>query len=642
MFSQTNSIDYYKVNPVLIAPNLGKPQIITFPKDAKEDSDFIHCELLFISNYSSTDEFIKSKIDGLIYIEPIIRMNEETRRGIRGDPIYGKIDSVMKAPILPLRDPELILNYEQESPRGDSVRENIYADKNTYFLVKFSFKFTHALKSVIDREGFVLLDLTQKFSDDNHLMKINYHAIVVTNQTWENFTVIHATDLHIANRNDEILSVLLQKYDKSIAKTLLTIYDFISKRENEQLEDRFINPNNNLRHFIKIMNMLKQKKALDFIILTGDIIDFCIRSDGGDSVTSFDFPNTNWSVFYNIILNLPLTFRKDLNPIGLLPGEELLAPIFTLTGNHDYRSYHYDLRWGYAKVVNIRQTEIMYYQDVVPANPVSALYVNRKSLLGYNQYLNPYLDYWLKLGDHLFLMMDTGFDDAKSTKDLFMGSPAATGFSDDQIAFIENCIKYKAGPRGMRFAFFHAPNINPLPIFSMTREVRENYLRNGLKSLSDFKEDSLKKITKGEARADYYLNFKHGTIANNWDKTLKIFNDNRCIVFNGHTHLFFEARTEKTNNHSEFEDNALFVLKKTMQVPVAIFFDDYSIKYKDPNFFIQKMPFHLQTPSLGVADYTFASPNKSRGPFRVIKVKDNKIESFRIDFISNYPNLTGI
>ncbi|MBD3353744.1 MAG: hypothetical protein GF364_19830 [Candidatus Lokiarchaeota archaeon] len=637
MFSKSNSIKDYKDHAVLVSPNLGKPQIRSFPKRKLEEVEEFELELLYIAPYSSTADIIRQEIIERIKVNPLIDLDKETRRAVRGEAISGELINVQKAPIIPIDDPELILNYPYESPRGQPIRSEIYADKNTYYLVKVKFEFTDVLKAIIHQKGYAMCDITQSYPNEENLTRINYHSVVLTNQTWENFTIIHGTDLHVAKRNDEVLAVLLRGFEDSISEKILKIKDFFTMEDEDDILNRFINPNNNIRLFCILMNRLYERKRVDLVFLTGDLIDFCVRSDGGDNIVSFDLPNTNWSVLRNLILNLPLTYRSDIEPVNIYPTEELLVPIFTVVGNHDYRSYHYDLRWATLhKVVNVKSLEMMHYNDIVPANPITSLYVNRKTMMAYNQYMNAYQNYHIELGDHIFLFMDTEYDSAKATKDLFMGSPSANGFHDEQLQFMKNVIKYKRRPRGVRMALFHAPVINPLKIKSMGWRQKAKYRKAGLNTLEDFKEESLKEFTGGEARADPYVKFDHGSIANNWEESLKFFHNEKILVLNGHTHKFREFRTYDTDDLSEFSKRNYFILKKNMRVPVAIYMDDYSLKYTSQKYFNDHLPFHLQTPSLGVGTY---QDTKLTGAFRVIKIRDNKLESFRIDFLSNYKKL---
>lgn len=621
MFSKSNSIKKFGKNSILLSPNLGKPQIISFPKHSKDEKETFLVELLFITEYDTTQEKLLKNIDGNIKILPLIDFDEVSRRGIRGDEMDGRITDVKKAPIIPLGDQELIFNYNYESPRGVPIKLGIYDEKNRYFIAYMEFDFSRSIKSVIDRDGFVMFDIIQHFPDidlgSEIPFKTNYHSYVISDQTWEDCTIIHGTDLHIAKRNDEILAVILKK---------------LKQKPSDGLKNRFVNPNNNLRLFIKSMNEWKKERSVDLIIFTGDIVDFCIRSDGGDSIETFDLPNTNWNIFYNIILNYPLTYREDIDPVNILTGEELMIPLYTVVGNHDYHPYHFDIRWaGLQKGFKITPKEGKSYKDKVQANPLTSLYSNRKTLMGYNQNINPYQNFHIKLGDHLLLFLDSGTDNLVATRDLISGNPSLNGFTEEQLKYIKNVTINKALHRGIRMLFCHAPVINPLPLSLMKKKLRGEYEKLGLKSLDDFKEENLSRITEGETRSDYYISYQFGSITNNWIGAIELFNLYRINAISGHTHDFYEFRTKKTDSTSEFKSKKYPLLNKQIEVPVAIFMEDYSKKKFDSDFIMQNLPFHLQTPALGVGTY---EKDEKIGPFRIIKIKNNKLASFKVDYIS--------
>jgi predicted MPP superfamily phosphohydrolase len=618
MFSKSNSIKKFGKNSILLSPNLGKPQIISFPKHSKDDKETFLIELLFITEYDTTQEQLLINIEGNIKIRPLVDFDEVSKRGIRGDELLGRIMDVKKAPIIPLGDQELIFNYNYESPRGIPIKLGIYDEKNKYFIVKMEFDFSGTVKSVIDRDGFVVFDIIQHFPDidlgSEIPFKTNYHACVISDQTWEDCTIIHGTDLHIAKRNDEILAVILKK---------------LNQKPSDGLEKRFVNPNNNLRLFIKSMNEWKKDRHVDLIIFTGDIVDFCIRSDGGDSIETFDLPNTNWNIFYNIILNYPLTYREDIEPVNIFTGEELMIPLYTVVGNHDYHPYHYDIRLaGLHKGFNIKPKEAMSYKDKVQANPLTSLYSNRKTLMGYNQNINPYQNFHIKLGDHLLMFLDSGTDSLKAMRDLISGSPSVYGFTEDIMGYIKNVVTNKTSQRGIRIAFCHSPIINPQPLSMMKKKLRSDFEKKGLKSLDDFKEENLNQINEGESRSDPY---KYGCVTNNWVETIELYNDFKINAISGHSHDFFEFRTKKTDSTTEFKSKIYLIKNKQIEVPVAIFMEDYSKKNVDSNFIMQNLPFHLQTPALGVGRY---DKDKNIGPFRIIKIKNNKLASFKVEYIS--------
>jgi hypothetical protein len=234
-------------------------------------------------------------------------------------------------------------------------------------------------------------------------------------------------------------------------------------------------------------------------------------------------------------------------------------------------------------------------------------------------------------------MLDSGTDNLVATRDLISGNPSLNGFTEEQLNYIKNVLIDKTSHRGIRMLFCHAPVINPLPLSLMKKKLRGEYEKLGLKSLDDFKEGNLSRITEGDSRSDYYINYQFGSITNNWIEAMELFNLYRINAISGHTHDFYEFRTEKTDSTSEFKSKRYPILNKQIEVPVAIFMEDYSIKNVGSDFIMQNLPFHLQTPALGVGTY---ETDEKIGPFRVIKIKDNKLASFKVDYISNYFDLS--
>ncbi|GAG86823.1 unnamed protein product, partial [marine sediment metagenome] len=117
------------------------------------------------------------------------------------------------------------------------------------------------------------------------------------------------------------------------------------------LRKRLINPNNQFRKFIKIINRKVFRNEIDFIVLTGDLVDYTVLSQLSKKVrklNEFKYEESNWKIFKDILLNS----KNQKHYKGVIRGEELLCPIFTTVGNHDYRPYHYDLTWAemYKKI----------------------------------------------------------------------------------------------------------------------------------------------------------------------------------------------------------------------------------------------------------------------------------------------------
>jgi hypothetical protein len=154
----------------------------------------------------------------------------------------------------------------------------------------------------------------------------NPHAIYVheTLSTSSEFTILHITDTHITRRNDQIPEILCRVRNQS---------------ECDMLAARYINFNDNLRAFIKLANARVRAGEKVIVVLTGDIVDYYFdgwwdgkficgqgefAKDRREEATGSSWGYSNVAKFYEIILGLDGK------------GEELLCPLFTVLGNHDY------------------------------------------------------------------------------------------------------------------------------------------------------------------------------------------------------------------------------------------------------------------------------------------------------------------
>ena len=82
------------------------------------------------------------------------------------------------------------------------------------------------------------------------------------------------------------------------------------------------------RRFIRFANLLASSHKLDFLVMTGNLVDFCIRSDYDEDLPPFVYENTNWVRFIDLVLNRAPTPRKGFELIGLEPTEEASRPFF--------------------------------------------------------------------------------------------------------------------------------------------------------------------------------------------------------------------------------------------------------------------------------------------------------------------------
>ncbi|MFI5107268.1 MAG: metallophosphoesterase family protein [Terriglobales bacterium] len=116
---------------------------------------------------------------------------------------------------------------------------------------------------------------------------------------------VHLTDLHVAARND--------MWEAEVPAV-------IEGSPVTPGSQDFKNFNTRLRDFIKWANQEADEGRLDFVFMLGDLVDFC-RTGLFDRTPD----DSNWSALIEI-----LTDQQGLR-----------VPIFTTTGNHDWRTFPY-------------------------------------------------------------------------------------------------------------------------------------------------------------------------------------------------------------------------------------------------------------------------------------------------------------
>lgn len=123
----------------------------------------------------------------------------------------------------------------------------------------------------------------------------------------------HLTDLHLAARND--------LWNREVRSIMENSPATPGAQNFQNFNDRF-------RQFIGWANQAADKGELDFVWALGDLVDFCRtglldRSEG----------DSNWSTFVDMVTGSQAELQHGN------PG--LRVPIFTTTGNHDWRTYPY-------------------------------------------------------------------------------------------------------------------------------------------------------------------------------------------------------------------------------------------------------------------------------------------------------------
>ena len=689
-------------NSVIVNPNLGHPKILQIDKEL--NNNILQISLLFVSDINDLKEFERS-IRDQIRLTPLLeykwkmkiilerqkkylkkkrkkegfwsrfklsrkkkekspkraktsksklkkvfqlaeeRLRKLKPRAFRGDKIKPTILDVNPVDLKTIGD----LDYDEFcSPPTYLNKNNVYQYLKAYYKVFIEFTLTEEVLEFLKRRNFVMFDINQK--SDKGKKRINYHSIVVSKQVWNDFNFVHATDLHLAERNDKIYEII-KKWTKFLSIDDQERYLEEQKKELEKLENdeddlllphfskplkrRLINPNNQMRKFIKIMNKKVLQNDLDFIALTGDLVDFTVLSKIPKEDRVFDYNHSNWKIFKEIILNLPQKKRRGMNR-----GEEILCPIFTITGNHDYRPFHYDLRWaGLYRKIGLKAIEALALNDKLVAFPITAIIKSSRALNGYLSEINPSLDYSFKLGNNNFIFLNTGSDSFKHFADLISGHPSLTGLTNMQIKYLENLISHRIQKDDNTFLFLHGPAINPKQKVGFFKKFKRRFKRKLgkllLTKIEEFKESVLSKFEKkpSKIRIDGKFNVKYGTVASNWEKLIGFCKDFCILTLSGHTHALKEFRLDNPEDFkSQVFDAPPFNLKK-IENPAAIFYDTYSELYTNAEDIENYAPFVVQTPALGLGG--FKNP-KLTGAYREVKVENGKLSSFEVKYLHRF------
>ena len=128
---------------------------------------------------------------------------------------------------------------------------------------------------------------------------------------------IHLTDLHVALRND-LFNDNMQE-------------NITYPASPDPSKNQFNNFNGNLRLFIRHANELANRGELDFVLILGDLVDFLRRGFNERE----DYGHNNLRIFRDLILGRGNEVHRSP------PNPGLKVPIFTSTGNHDWRFFPY-------------------------------------------------------------------------------------------------------------------------------------------------------------------------------------------------------------------------------------------------------------------------------------------------------------
>ncbi|VVB86290.1 3',5'-cyclic adenosine monophosphate phosphodiesterase CpdA [uncultured archaeon] len=313
--------------PSVITPNLGCPKIISVDEilQGKATIDIILADQSGELFYS--DDLFKDAFE-LVPSFPEDKTNH-IQLEINGHPEeiteWNKLFDFSN-----LEETQLLISSE--------LHYNVFGEGTKYWLVRAVPKASGSEK--IGYETFLrqnkneillptLYDLV--FTDNSKRKKVNYHAIQFVENFKKGFNFIHLTDLHLAQRNDEILGEVLKECNKAV-------------RFRDEIKENYINFNDNFRRFIHIANELADKGELAFVMITGDIVDF-VGHGWEDNISESE---NNWKIFFNIVTGQGTESNKKFqlhdgdNKLEIF-NRGLRVAIFTSTGNHDWRLHPYSL-----------------------------------------------------------------------------------------------------------------------------------------------------------------------------------------------------------------------------------------------------------------------------------------------------------
>lgn len=308
-----------------------------------------------------------------------------------------------------------------------------------------------------------LYDIILKFPGRTH--SIAPHSIYVKDD-WENFHFIHLTDTHVSRRLDAFRK-------------------FFRDRSMEDAVRNFNNFNDNFREFIQYANSLHRQGKLDLIMLTGDLVDYCFE-DGGKG-----YYQNNFAHFENIVRGL--TGKPDQ-----VDNAELIVPLFTSLGNHDYRTTPYyplctvDIQWPasnrtveqYASMNLTKDEAGIITKDLLGIHGMissdRAVDMIQPDRENYGGNLNHYFrnicrepSYAVRLGRHQIIMIDGKWDDGtiegtwdailyylglkgESTDNFAGGSPDSVGFNSTEFNMVSRALQND----GLVIIGVHDPIIN--------------------------------------------------------------------------------------------------------------------------------------------------------------------------------------
>jgi hypothetical protein len=683
----------------IISPNLGFPCFLRYDFKDPSKPENTRFTMNVVANDDLTADQVQNQLADHVKALPLFEHLPGTGNLERGTAIPVVVQTVeaTETPIIGFV-PIANLYQSRKIREGLSsawlVRHEIFGKNRALFSVKVDIELADApeVREWLKTHSFLMFDLVQDSTvvGSESTSRTCYHAIVLRNKPWTTLRLAHVTDIHVAQRYDEILGQL-SRYLKPFweisglevppPKRRETLRQRRVEREvtretefnmMDPLIVRFQNPNNKLRQFILWANQAAEREELDMVIMTGDLIDYCLK----DAVQNreYNLEDTNWDIFLKILLHDPIVYRPGCTPIEIVNFEELAVPLFTITGNHDVRLHGYPLTaLGYYKYFGMNYLEAILYKDERRLSSHKSIIIDKYCLKPYYQFINPFDDYFVELGkNYLLILLNTGADRLLSVKSLLMANPGCVGFKDTQMNLATASISHRGsssvgsegfgGPRdessehededaeandinvshslsdgnldladsGCVLFFSHAPVLNPPKPSSGSNTILHRLMPKRWRQPDEYKESALK--ARGIENTDISgeFDFAFGTITRNHGPTLQLLQGrNPMMAFAGHTHMLRELRFQIRDRGENVQGSELKELGHDKRIQIR--WDDYS--NKQPASSIQdNRPFAFQTPSLGISRMNVRD---RFGPFRKISLLGTTLDEVDVHYVSD-------
>ena len=310
--------------PLVISPNLGCPEIVSVEEIKKGKP----IPLIVATQYGEFTSPLKEMFAGMLHLQPSDEQTKEILLEVVDEPIE-------------ITDWNLLSDFPEIHATREIINSelhyNVLGKETRYWKIDVCLQNSHDILLRKPERRWVprLFDLVLTDKSKNW-QKVNNHAIQFVKNFQKKFNFIHLTDLHVAKRNDEILPEVLKVK---------------SERARQEITASYINFNDKLRTFIRKANEMADKGQLDFVVITGDLVDFAFHGWEDESNAA----ENNWKTFINIVIGAGKEKGKDN------PG--IKVAIFTSTGNHDWRLHPYDLSFrNYREAFGLKEKELKHYE----------------------------------------------------------------------------------------------------------------------------------------------------------------------------------------------------------------------------------------------------------------------------------------